>query len=167
MQQRHTLNLFIILLFLVAGGVILWQSFQPRKQTDTVFTTPMDTVTQAEASQSTPTSVADAIPVESIDEEIRDTTQNDDLEITIEASDFSFSQKEIRVKADQRVSLTLDNVEGFHDLRIDELNVATRQLKEGESETIAFTPTEPGTYEYYCTVGQHRAMGMVGTLVVE
>jgi plastocyanin len=44
---------------------------------------------------------------------------------------------------------------------------------EEESETITGSETElsvdlePGTYTYYCPVGQHRAGGMEGTLTVE
>ena len=32
--------------------------------------------------------------------------------------------------------------------------------------TVTFTPTESGTYEFYCTISGHREAGMVGTLVV-
>ncbi len=158
MQQRNILNVFIILIFLVAGGAILWQSFQPSDQPVDVFTTPMDTVTKAESAQSSPTLVEDAIPVEKME-----TAQ----EMTIIAKNFSYSQKEIRVKAGEKVTLTLQNDEGFHDLRIDELNAATEVIKAGESETIEFTPVEAGEYEYYCSVGEHRAMGMAGKLIVE
>lgn len=31
---------------------------------------------------------------------------------------------------------------------------------------VTFTPTEPGEYEFYCTVPGHKASGMVGTLIV-
>ena len=37
----------------------------------------------------------------------------------------------------------------------------------GGSGTLEFTPTEPGEYEYYCTVPGHKEAGMLGTLVVE
>ncbi len=36
----------------------------------------------------------------------------------------------------------------------------------GGSQTIEFTPSTPGEYEFYCTVAGHKEAGMVGTLVV-
>ncbi|KKT09719.1 MAG: Plastocyanin [candidate division WWE3 bacterium GW2011_GWB2_43_22] len=58
-------------------------------------------------------------------------------------------------------------MEGTHDLRLDEFNVATKLLKAGETDTVEFTADKAGVFEYYCSVGEHRKMGMVGTLTVE
>jgi len=32
---------------------------------------------------------------------------------------------------------------------------------------VEFTADTPGEFEYYCSVGQHRANGQVGKLIVE
>jgi uncharacterized cupredoxin-like copper-binding protein len=37
---------------------------------------------------------------------------------------------------------------------------------QGDEGTVTFTPTEAGTYEFYCTVAGHKASGMVGKLIV-
>ncbi len=87
--------------------------------------------------------------------------------IEVEGGEFYFKPNEIRVKKGQEVTLVLNNVNGFHDLVIDELNVRTKQIQGGQSERVTFTPTEAGSFEYYCSVGKHRQMGMKGTLVVE
>jgi len=50
---------------------------------------------------------------------------------------------------------------------MNEFNARTKQIKAGETETIEFIADKVGSFEYYCSVGQHRQMGMVGTLVVE
>jgi plastocyanin len=88
-------------------------------------------------------------------------------EITIEADNFNFVPKIIKVKEGDTVRITLNNLVGVHDLKIDELNVATEVLRPGERQVVEFVATRSGNYEYYCSVGTHRAMGMVGTLVVE
>ncbi len=36
----------------------------------------------------------------------------------------------------------------------------------GGRQTIEFTPSTPGEYEFYCTVAGHKEAGMAGTLVV-
>lgn len=106
-----------------------------------------------------------------VDIKIQDQTSKSEVrEITIDGSNFKFSQKTITVKAGETISLTFKNLEGFHDFVIDELDVKTKQLKAGESEVVTFSipPDASGLeYEYYCSVGQHRQMGMVGTLVIE
>jgi len=86
---------------------------------------------------------------------------------TVEGGSFFFKPNEIKVKSGQKVVITFNNSGGFHDFVIDELNVKTKQLKSEETEVIEFTPEKPGTYEFYCSVGNHRAMGMKGTLIVE
>jgi len=51
------------------------------------------------------------------------------------------------------------------------VNVAEPQLhvasEAGHTAQIAFTPSQPGTYVFYCTVPGHRQAGMEGRLVVE
>ena len=86
---------------------------------------------------------------------------------TVNASNFSFDLKEMRVKKGDKVRVTLKNAEGFHDWKLDEFGVATGRLQAGGSETVEFTADKAGTFEYYCSVGSHRAMGMKGNLIVE
>jgi len=56
---------------------------------------------------------------------------------------------------------------GFHDFVIDEFNVRTPQLKNPGTASVTFTADKVGTFEYYCSVGQHRVNGMVGKLIVK
>lgn len=87
--------------------------------------------------------------------------------ITVEAMPFEFNPKEIRVKKGNTVRLTLKNNEGFHDWTLDEFNARTKQIQAGQTDTIQFVADKAGTFEYYCSVGNHRQMGMVGNLIVE
>lgn len=94
------------------------------------------------------------------------TTAETKKDIAIEARNFSFSLSSIRAKRGERVTLILKNTGGFHDLIIDEFGAATRRIRDGEEDTISFVAHKTGVFEYYCSVGNHRAMGMKGTLTV-
>lgn len=87
-------------------------------------------------------------------------------EFTVTGGNFKFAPNTISVKKGDKVRIVFKNAEGFHDLKIDEFNVATKQIKGGAEETVEFTADKVGSFEYYCSVGQHRAMGMKGTLTV-
>ena len=88
-------------------------------------------------------------------------------EFKITAKQFSFEPETIEVNKGDKVVIIFKNSQGFHDLVIDEYKVATKQIRTGEQETISFIADKAGTFEYYCSVGTHRAMGMLGTLIVE
>lgn len=85
----------------------------------------------------------------------------------VEGANYKFSPNTISVNMGDTVEITFKNSQGTHDFVIDEFEVATNQIGEGEEETIEFVADKKGTFEYYCSVGQHRANGMVGKLVVQ
>jgi cytochrome c oxidase subunit 2 len=85
----------------------------------------------------------------------------------VTATNFRFSEAEMRVKKGDTVRITLNVQEGFHDWVIDEFSARTQQMQAGGTQTIEFVADQTGQFEYYCSVGQHRQMGMVGTLIVE
>jgi len=88
-------------------------------------------------------------------------------EFVVTGQNFSFEPAMIKVKKGDRVKITFQNTEGFHDFRIDEYGVAAKQAKSPATEVLEFTADQAGSFEYYCSVGTHRSMGMKGTLVVE
>jgi cytochrome c oxidase subunit 2 len=73
----------------------------------------------------------------------------------------------IKVKKGDKVKITFQNSEGFHDWVVSEFGAATKQTKAPTTEVIEFVADKTGNFEYYCSVGKHREMGMKGTLVVE
>jgi len=87
--------------------------------------------------------------------------------LTVTGQNFSFTPSEIRVSKGDKVKIIFKNADGTHDLRIDEFNAATKRIRTGEEDTIEFVADKTGTFEYYCSVGSHRAMGMKGNLIVE
>jgi len=87
------------------------------------------------------------------------------FEVTGES--FKFSPVELRVSRGDTVKINFKNVQGFHDFVIDEFAVKTPQINAEESASLEFIADKAGIFEYYCSVGNHRAMGMVGKLIVE
>ena len=85
----------------------------------------------------------------------------------LSARNFAFSQTEIRVKKGDKVKVVLTSADGFHDWAIDEFNAKTERVNTGATTELEFTADTAGSFQYYCSVGQHRQMGMVGTLIVE
>jgi len=74
---------------------------------------------------------------------------------------------DIKVKEGDKVRIEFTSTEGFHDWVVDEFNAATSKVGEGSPTFVEFTADKKGTFEYYCSVGSHRAQGMKGNLIVE
>lgn len=75
---------------------------------------------------------------------------------------------ELRVEEGQTVRIVFESTDGFHDWVLDEFDAATEQVNpEDGTTTVEFVADQVGTFEYYCSVGSHRANGMFGSFVVE
>jgi len=88
-------------------------------------------------------------------------------EFFISGKNFSFDPAFITVKKGDRVKINFKNTNGFHDFVIDEYGISTKQANSPITEVLEFTADKIGSFEYYCSVGTHRSMGMKGILVVE
>lgn len=110
--------------------------------------------------------------------------------VTVTMTEFGFEPKTISVTAGSPVELTLVN-EGAveHDFVVEviavtdvsssntgEHHMSTEEHSEydlhtstaaGETSTLAFTPTEAGTYQIICSVPGHKDAGMTGELIVK
>jgi len=93
-------------------------------------------------------------------------SQDEVREIIVEGSNFKFAPTAITVKKGEKVKLVFKNSGGMHDFVVDELDVRTKIIASGATDTVEFTASEVGTFEFYCSVGTHRAMGMVGKITV-
>ena len=88
-------------------------------------------------------------------------------EFAVTAKNFSFSETEIRVKKGDFVRINFKSADGFHDWVVDAFDAKTNRVATGGSTSIDFVADKAGTFEFYCSVGNHRQMGMVGKLIVE
>jgi len=127
-----------------------------------IFTRPQQTTTTTE------TPVEQGAQEEVIEDEgvIIDDTNENAVTFEMTGKNFEFSKKNLTVKKGQTVIVKFTSESGFHDWTIGEFNVATNQVNTGESSEVTFVADKVGEFEYYCSVGQHRQLGMVGTLTV-
>lgn len=88
-------------------------------------------------------------------------------EFEIEAGSFYYKPNVITVNKGDTVRIILNSADAMHDFNIDELGVDMEVVQSGQTATVEFTADEAGSFEFYCSVGQHRANGQVGTLVVQ
>ena len=102
---------------------------------------------------------ADAAPAAAI--------QSGTKEFTVTGSNYSFVPAMLAAKKGDRIKIIFKNSGGIHDLKIDEFGVATKKLSTAGQDTVEFTADKAGQFEYYCSVGSHRQMGMKGTLTVQ
>jgi plastocyanin len=98
-----------------------------------------------------------------------DNTDGDVVEtVTVTASEMALSGLPETLPAGT-IEVVFDNVgEAPHDLVVEELGdeQVIPTIDGGESQTGTVT-LEPGTYTFYCAVGNHRGMGMEATVTVE
>lgn len=89
-------------------------------------------------------------------------------EVIVGGSEFKFLPATLSLKKGETMKLVFKNVGKMpHDFVVEELGVRTKVINGSDESVIEFTPQEAGTFEYYCSVGKHRAMGMKGTLTVK
>ena len=88
-------------------------------------------------------------------------------EFIITGANYSFTPSLLKVKKGDTVRITLKNSGGLHDFVIDEFAAATKQITAGQEDTVTFVADKSGTFEFYCSVGSHRQMGMKGQFIVE
>lgn len=142
-------KLLIIILAVLAIGVGVWiYTQQPTPAVPNPSTNPaLSSETNNESAPSAP--------------------QGSVKEFTITGQNFSFTPSSLTVNKGDHVKITFKNSDGFHDFKIDEFSVATPRVQAGQEATVEFDANKTGSFEYYCSVGNHRAMGMKGTLVVQ
>lgn len=111
-------------------------------------------------------------------------------EITLEMMDFTYAPVSFTVPAGQPVVITLEN-KGLveHDFVIEQIHASAYTIQDsgsdthhaqgeasdfdvhasaqtGETTVFELTVSEPGTYQFFCSVEGHKEAGMIGELVV-
>jgi plastocyanin len=156
--MKYLLSLIVVLLLVIAG----YWLFTNEAESPTNEVTSVDTVetdgeedAMVEAEEN-----ADTLEQES------DPALDDVVIFDIKGTNYAFDMTELTVTEGDTVTINFESSDGFHDWVIDEFDAATEQVRPGTPTSVTFVADQPGTFEYYCSVGNHRAQGMVGTLTV-
>lgn len=89
-------------------------------------------------------------------------------EIKVSAKEYAYTPSTITVKKGEAVKIILtNNGTTAHNLAIDKLNLSTKTIGSGESDSITFTAGTVGTFTFFCSVDSHESLGLKGTLVIE
>jgi len=146
----------ILLILILVGGIAFVGNMFLQQNQDNQMESEVSEVEAPESEQVTAT--------ETSDNELAPQS-----EFEIDMDNYTFSESEIVVRAGEKITIKLNTIEGNHDLIIDELDVRSEHFKTGESGEMTFTVGEEhigNTYEFYCSVGSHRALGMVGKITI-
>lgn len=144
--MKKTVPIIIVILIAIVGGYFLLRGGYQ------VPTTPTTTPTTPEVS----------VPEE------EGVSGPEVKEITVVGTEFSFSPSVITIQAGQKVKITFENIGGApHNWIIQGLEIGTKTIGGGKTDTIEFTAPSSGTYTLFCSVSGHRAAGMEGSLKVE
>jgi plastocyanin len=153
MQSKKVLiGAGIVIVALVLVGYYFGASRGSKQEAQNQTVTPMITPTPSPATQQ----VQD-----------QDKETNEVREIVVEAKEYTYSLEKISIKKGIKVKLTLtNNGRMSHDFVVENTQVATPLAGAGKSVSIEFSLDEAGTYNFYCSIGNHRALGMAGILEV-
>jgi nitrite reductase (NO-forming) len=160
MSTRNLIAAGVIIVMLIAAmvGVLILNSAPATKSPNTVgtssSTTSLNTTTISSTSSSQSSSSTSSTPAT-------------DVNVTLKS--YSITPNVINADPGETLRVKVTNSDSTHDFVVPELNAATRLLGAGESQIIEITiPTNAAgkTYEYYCSVSNHRSMGMTGTIKV-
>jgi plastocyanin len=96
-----------------------------------------------------------------------DVTATSTKTFTVTGSNFAFAPSALTVKKGDKVTIHFVNSGGNHDFVIDEFNAKTPVIGSGQTADVSFIADKTGTFDYYCSVDNHRQMGMQGVITVK
>jgi nitrosocyanin len=87
--------------------------------------------------------------------------------LTMTLGTLSFTPNTLTVAKGTPVSIKIVNSSSLnHNFSLDAFNV-NQNVDAGATQTVTFTPSQAGTYYFYCNVPGHAQAGMVGKLTVQ
>lgn len=85
----------------------------------------------------------------------------------VNGGNFYFTPNKLTVNKGDKVTIVFHDDGGMHNFILDEFNVKTDTIQGGNTTTVTFTADKVGSFQYYCSIGRHKQLGMTGTLIVQ
>ena len=86
--------------------------------------------------------------------------------VTVHLSDFSISPSSLEISSGGTITVMNMSAATEHNFTIEGTTLATPNIPAGKSAELPIGGLAPGTYVISCSVGGHKAAGMVGSLTV-
>ena len=98
-----------------------------------------------------------------------DNGNKDIVSYAIDMNNYSFSPNLIAAEPGETLKVKITSHNGNHDLKIDAFKFDSGVLENGQSKIFEIkVPIDAkGEYEFYCSIGNHKAMGMVGKFQIK
>jgi plastocyanin len=84
---------------------------------------------------------------------------------SVSMTEFEFDPSDLTVSEGDTIEVTNDG-QVPHNFTVTDDGLATEDLEGGASEELT-VDLAPGEYEFVCTIADHEAQGMTGTMTVE
>lgn len=159
MEEKKGANPLIIIVILIILGLGVYAVVSGRGKPAESSVMEVPTPEGAQVMEEKADTATESMSMESGEEAVK--------EFTIEGSNYKFSPNQMTVNKGDTVKITLKVTEGTHNLVVEGYDVSTKIIGSGSQETLTFVADEVGSFEFYCSVANHRALGMTGTLVVQ
>lgn len=85
----------------------------------------------------------------------------------IAATEFKYTPDTITAKPGQMIKIVfLNSGNTQHNITFENIGKSTQTISSGQTDTIQFAAPAAGTYTFFCSIDNHRNLGLTGKLIV-
>lgn len=177
--SKNSLGMIVVVVvaLAIAGGGFMWYMGQKSGSTagvtDSTVAEQVSTApTAMQTEEKKPVGMEPQEPPQMTEEQTQQAqdgmdTMKTEKKFTVNGGNFYFVPNVIKVNKGDTVTVEFKNDGGMHDFVIDEFAARTTVIQTDGTDSVTFVADRAGSFEFYCSVGQHRANGMKGMLIVQ